>query len=75
MSSDPTPPGPRVFVSYAHDAEDRMNHVRESATFLRTQGVDAELDRWDNQERRDWLAWAVSEMRTADFALVIASPG
>lgn len=66
--------GPRVFVSYAHDAEDHMNHVREFATFLRAQGVDAELDRWDNQDRRDWLAWAISEMRAADFVLVIASP-
>lgn len=65
---------PRVFVSYAHDSETHMNHVREFATFLRSQGIDAELDRWDNQDRRDWLAWAIAEMRAADFVLVIASP-
>ncbi|SFS77498.1 effector-associated domain 2-containing protein [Saccharopolyspora flava] len=65
---------PRVFVSYAHDSEAHMTRVREFATFLRVQGVDAELDRWDNQDRRDWLAWAIDEMRKADFVLVIASP-
>jgi SEFIR domain len=66
---------PRVFVSYSHDSAEHVEMVRRFATFLREQaGVDAHLDRWYEDGRRDWSLWAVQQLDTADFILVIASP-
>ncbi|MGV9674036.1 SEFIR domain-containing protein [Nocardia sp. NPDC003482] len=66
---------PRVFVSYSHDTEEHKRLVREFCTFLRTEsGVDVRLDVWDDYERRDWSLWAMDQLESADFVLVIASP-
>ncbi|MFI6044155.1 SEFIR domain-containing protein [Nocardia sp. NPDC051321] len=66
---------PRVFVSYSHDTADHKRLVREFCTFLRREaGVDVRLDAWDDYERRDWSLWAIDQLTSADFVLVIASP-
>jgi hypothetical protein len=66
---------PRVFVSYAWDSPEHIDLVRRFATFLRVQvGIDVHLDRWYEDQRRDWAAWAAEHLQHADFILVIASP-
>ncbi|WP_410596472.1 SEFIR domain-containing protein [Amycolatopsis sp. lyj-23] len=66
---------PRIFVSYAGDSPEHERAVREFATFLRTQaGVDAQLDVWYADRRRDWTSWAIEQLRQAEFVLAIASP-
>jgi hypothetical protein len=66
---------PRVFVSYAQDSEAHQERVRQLMTFLRGPiGLDAHMDAWYDGERRDWSLWAVEQLRSADFVLVIASP-
>ncbi|MGW4590050.1 SEFIR domain-containing protein [Amycolatopsis thermoflava] len=66
---------PRVYVSYTRDSPEHVRSVREFAAFLRTGlGVDAEHDEWHATERRDWIAWTVDQLRTAEFVLAIASP-
>jgi hypothetical protein len=66
---------PRVFISYSHDTPEHKELVRRFSTFLRTEaGVDAHLDRWYEQERRDWSLWAIEQLTEADFILAIASP-
>lgn len=64
---------PRVFVSYAHDNQDHKIQVLRLCEVLRGQGVDARLDTYDDNERRDWYAWYVDQVNRADFVLVIAS--
>jgi hypothetical protein len=67
---------PRIFVSYAQDSPEHMEEVRELATFLRSRmGLDVHLDRWYENKRRNWSAWAARHLAEADFILVIASPG
>lgn len=63
----------KVFVSYAHESAEHKAHVLELATFLRGVGIEAVLDTWASDVRRDWSAWAVGEMTAADFVLVVAS--
>jgi hypothetical protein len=66
---------PRVFVSYSHDSPEHKEQVRLFATFLRERvGLDARLDQWYDNTRRDWALWAGEHMSKADFVLVIASP-
>jgi len=66
---------PRVFVSYAHDTEDHKTLVLRLCQVLRSQGVDARLDTYDANERRDWYVWYIDQVSRADFVLVIASRG
>ncbi len=72
---EPAPP-PRVFVSYAHDLGDESHGVavRLLWEFLRSCGIDAQLDLPAAQRRRDWALWMADQIREADFVLVIASP-
>jgi len=66
---------PRVFITYAHDSPEHKEQVRRFGTFLRAQiGLDVHLDRWYDDERRDWSAWAIEHLTEADFILAIASP-
>ena len=66
---------PRVFVSYSHDTPEHKELVREFCTFLRRDaGIDVRLDQWDDDGGRDWAAWAIEQLRAADFVLAIASP-
>lgn len=69
MTTEP----PRVFVSYAHESDEHKAQVLAFATFLRGVGIAAMLDQWALDSRRDWSAWAGSEMTAADFVLVVAS--
>ena len=66
---------PRVSVSYSHDSPQHTELVRQFSTFLReVAGVDAHLDQWYDDGRRDWSLWAIDHLAKADFILVIASP-
>jgi hypothetical protein len=68
-------PSPWIFVSYAHDSAEHDRAVREFATFLRVEaGIDAHLDVWYTDQRRDWTSWTIDQLRRAEFVLAIASP-
>src|SRR5262245_45026323 len=64
----------KVFVSYAHESDEHKAAVLAFATFLRDAGTAPVLDMWSAGARQDWYAWAIREMTTADFVLVVASP-
>ncbi len=65
----------RVFISYSHDSAGHKEQVRRFATFLREDvGLDVHIDAWYDDDRRDWSAWAIEQLRKADFILVVASP-
>lgn len=64
---------PKVLVSYAHESDEHKCQVLAFATFLRHNGIEAVLDLWSADARRDWYAWAIHEMTTADHVLVVAS--
>jgi hypothetical protein len=65
---------PRVFISYAHDDQRHVDAVRAFGEFLLQSGIDAHMDRWDLDFRRDWYQWATEQITTADFVVVVASP-
>ncbi|WP_216892949.1 tetratricopeptide repeat protein [Nocardia alni] len=68
-------PSPRVFVSYSHDTPEHKDLVLRFATFLRVEaGIDVHLDRWYDDQRRDWSLWAIEQLTHADFVVIVASP-
>ncbi|WP_410622972.1 toll/interleukin-1 receptor domain-containing protein [Amycolatopsis sp. cmx-8-4] len=70
----PRSAAPRVFISYTRDTPEHAEEVRRFAGFLVRNGIDADLDRWNLEPRRDWYLWAAERIRAADFILVVASP-
>jgi SEFIR domain len=74
-SAAPTGEGtPRVFISYSHDDQRHVDSVLAFGEFLLRSGIDAHLDRWDLNFRRDWYQWATEQITSADFVVVVASP-
>ena len=63
-----------MLICYAHDSEEHKEQVRAFAEFLIGNGIDARMDSWYLDQRRDWQLWATHEIGAADFVLVIASP-
>jgi TIR domain len=63
--------GSRVFVSYAHESAAHTAAVTELCGFLSAKGMDVHFDR---QGLRSWDKWIITEIRRADYVIVIASP-
>jgi hypothetical protein len=68
------PAHPRVMISYAHQSSKHKADVEHLYKFFRANGVDAQLDLIAAEEPRDWALWMTSEIRRADYVLMIMSP-
>ncbi|MEV6239126.1 CATRA conflict system CASPASE/TPR repeat-associated protein [Lentzea sp. NPDC051838] len=66
--------GPDVFVSYIHDSDEHKKDVRVFADLLRDTGINVHLDQYYPNVRRDWYAWMLNLVPTADYIVVVASP-
>ena len=45
---------PRIFISYSHDSEEHSARVLKLAIRLRSEGVDAWLDRYEPAPQEGW---------------------
>jgi hypothetical protein len=66
-------PNPKVFVSYSHDSSAHKDWVRQLATELREQGVDAILDQWDLTPGQDVVAFMQHGISEADRVIMVCS--
>jgi TIR domain len=64
---------PRVFSSYSHDSARYEERVLALSDRLLNDGVDAMLDRYVSAPPEGWPFWMESQIRDADFVLVICS--
>jgi hypothetical protein len=69
----PTKKPPRVFISYSHDSAEHEARVLSLATQLREDGIDVELDRFEEAPEEGWPAWMERQIREADFVLVVCT--
>lgn len=67
---------PRVFISYSHDSLNHMERVLAFSNRLRANGIESVVDRYfeDTLDMR-WTDWMNQEIETADFVLIVATPG
>ena len=66
-------PTPTVFVSYSHDSEEHRDWVLRLATRLRSDGVDAILDRWNLRLGQDLAAFMEKGLSSSHRVLCICS--
>ena len=45
---------PKVFISYSHDDEQHEQRVLQLASRLRNDGVDAEIDQYEDAPKEGW---------------------
>jgi hypothetical protein len=62
-----------VFISYTHDSPEHMTRVLNLANRLRSEGVDAEIDRYEDAPPEGWSRWCDRKMQGAQFVLVICT--
>lgn len=70
------PEGPRVLISYAHEAQ-IPGHVERAYALsqsLRRLGVDARIDRYAEHDPPFWPRWMQDEIAQSKFVLCLVSP-
>lgn len=60
---------PVAFISYTHDSEDHQNQVLEFANKLRSEGIDAVLDQYEESPKEGWPRWMDRQIHNADYDL------
>jgi hypothetical protein len=65
----------RVLISYRHESSEHAERVLQLAQRLRSDGIDARLDRFVPPPAEGWSHWMESELKEADRVVIVCSPG
>ena len=71
MSSDSTPP--KVFISYSHDSQEHKERILELADHFREDGIDCNIDQYEDSPAEGWQRWMLNQVEAADFVLVVCT--
>ncbi|NOQ13899.1 MAG: TIR domain-containing protein [Methyloprofundus sp.] len=63
----------RVFISYAHESEELSDEVLELSNYLRSQGIDSEIDQYEEAPPEGWPKWMMRQVQEADYVLIVCS--
>jgi hypothetical protein len=64
---------PKVFISYSHDSPEHKSRVRELSDRLRQEGVDSNIDQYEQSPPEGWPRWMERQIEEADFVLVVCT--
>lgn len=64
---------PKVFISYSHENADFEKKVLDFSNKLRSEGIDANIDLYEESPAEGWPRWMENQIRTSDYVLVICS--
>ncbi len=64
---------PKVFISYSHLDADYENKVLNFANKLRSEGIDASVDLYEDLPSEGWPRWMENQIRESDYVLVLCS--
>jgi hypothetical protein len=63
----------KVFISYAHESAELADAVLDLANYLRSKGIDAEIDQYEEAPPEGWPKWMMRQVQQAEFVLVVCS--
>jgi tetratricopeptide (TPR) repeat protein len=69
MSSAPV----RVFISYSHDSPVHMDRVLELSDRLRADGVDCQIDQYEESPPEGWPTWCMNQVKDSQFVITVCS--
>lgn len=64
---------PKVFISYSHQNAEYENKILEFANHLRSKGIDANIDLYEEAPAEGWPRWMENQINKSDFVLVVNS--
>lgn len=64
---------PKVFISYSHQDVEYENKVLELSNRLRSEGIDANVDLYEDAPSEGWPCWMENQIRESDYVLVLCS--
>jgi SEFIR domain/MalT-like TPR region/NB-ARC domain len=65
---------PKVFISYSYDSEEQIDRVLELSNRLRKDGIDCQIDQYEQSPPKGWYLWMIEEIEEADFVLTVCTP-
>lgn len=66
---------PVVFISYSQDSVEFADKVLDFSNKLRSEGIDAILDQYEESPSEGWPRWMENCINKADYIIVIGSKG
>jgi len=66
-------PPPRVFISYSHDSPEHCDRVLMLATRLRADGLNAQLDQFENSPPQGWPLWCARQILDSNYVLIVCT--
>lgn len=64
---------PKVFISYSHQDAVYENKVLEFSNKLRSEGIDANIDLYEESPSEGWPRWMENQIRESDYVLILSS--
>lgn len=64
---------PKVFISYCHIDESFEAKMLEFANRLRRDGIDANIDLFEESPKEGWSRWMENQIRISDYVLVVCN--
>jgi tetratricopeptide (TPR) repeat protein len=68
-----TSSSPKVFISYSHDSQEHKDRVLALADRLREDGIDCNVDQYEESPPEGWQRWMLSQVESADRVLVVCT--
>ncbi|GHV90057.1 tetratricopeptide repeat protein [Spirochaetia bacterium] len=62
-----------VFISYSHDSDDFCDKILDFSNELRKNGIDANIDQYEEDPPEGWSRWMEDQIRTAEYILVVCT--
>src|SRR5207249_6981943 len=62
-----------AFISYSHDSNEHRSQLLSLANRLRSEGIDAQIDQYEESPPEGWPRWMDAWLRRAQYALVVCT--
>ncbi|MGD2181464.1 SEFIR domain-containing protein [Lusitaniella coriacea] len=63
----------KVFISYSHDSQEHKDRVWELAERLYKDGIDVNIDQYEDSPPEGWSRWMLNQVEAADYALIVCT--
>ncbi|MDF2908284.1 MAG: hypothetical protein K0R34_3605 [Herbinix sp.] len=64
---------PKVFISYSHQNAEYENKILEFANHLRSEGIDANIDLYEEAPADGWPRWMENQINNSNYVLIVSS--
>lgn len=63
-----------AFISYARESDEHIDQVVDLANRLRLDGIDCQVDEYEEAPPEGWQLWMERQIKTAQYVLLICTP-